>query len=44
VFDVSGTVDDPENLNTIGERALEDEIALEAPSPARRGRKRSEDS
>jgi len=29
-FDVSGAVDDPENLNTIGERAVEDEIALEA--------------
>ena len=28
--DVSGAVDDPENLNTIGERAVEDEIALEA--------------
>ena len=29
-FDVSGAVDDPENLNTIGERAVEDEVALEA--------------
>ena len=29
-FNVSGAVDDPENLNTVGERAVEDEIALEA--------------
>jgi hypothetical protein len=29
-FDVSGAVEDPENLNTIGERAVEDEGALEA--------------
>ena len=29
-FDVSGAVDDPENLDAVSERAVEDEIALEA--------------
>ena len=29
-FDVSGAMDDPENLNAVGERPVEDEIALEA--------------
>lgn len=30
MFDVSGAVDDPENLHPIGERAVEYEIAFEA--------------
>ena len=29
-FDVSGAVDDPENLDAVGEGAVEDELALEA--------------